>query len=281
MPQNDGFDMGAFATHLNVIYHNQPTDIEPAGLDLFTHPSQPAGTKSTKADALQGAVASAGPRADGELGDMRPSLVDTDVVGRVADTGNSDAAAARDKLAQEALLANPAEMRRLFPTVLKDVSLNHNGYLDLAEIDKGLQNAQLSQTEKNFLTVLKAGYKEFSLGPTHAASDGLGVSATGLAMVDKALNRSIKEDPMFLYAAKRDLVVGPLAGATVGGLLVKNFADPKAKLLFMGGSVAFWTGLAEGLDVLGKFDGEEKATYDNVAKNYKSFVDKFENPNGA
>jgi hypothetical protein len=38
MALHDGFDPVAFEDHLNVIYHNRPTDIAPLGLDLFGPP---------------------------------------------------------------------------------------------------------------------------------------------------------------------------------------------------------------------------------------------------
>jgi hypothetical protein len=52
MPHNDGFPMEAFKAHLNVIYHNKLTDIEPASLNLFADSRQAMPAKYTKADTL-------------------------------------------------------------------------------------------------------------------------------------------------------------------------------------------------------------------------------------
>ena len=73
--------------------------------------------------------------------------------------------AAKNRLAQEALLANPAEIRKMFPQLLKDVSVHGNDHLDQSEIRAGLQNTKLPQSEINVLTVLYNGYPYFRQMP--------------------------------------------------------------------------------------------------------------------
>jgi len=122
----------------------------------------------------------------------------------------TEAEAASNKMALEALAANPAELRQMFPKVYADVSTNHNNHLDMDEIDAALNSGKLDQTETNYLTVLKAGYNELSVGPlpAHLYSrklpvDDYGISADSLAMLDKAVNRGIKEDPFFFHCCRR------------------------------------------------------------------------------
>ena len=78
--------------------------------------------------------------------------------------------AASNRLAEDALLDNPAAMRKMFPQVYKDISLNHNDHLDEEEIKQALKGGAISQDERNFLTVLKDGYKQYSYDPKSALS---------------------------------------------------------------------------------------------------------------
>jgi hypothetical protein len=268
MPNDSGFDMAAFKSHLDAVYHNRPTDIEPPGLDLFTHPAQPISFKPAATDPLQGALAAVRPT---ETPGPAVALKTADAIKPPPESDAADAA--RNKLAQEALLANPAEMRKLFPALLKDVSLNHNDHLDIAEIDKGLQNAQLSQSEKNFLTVLKKGYKELSLEPCGCA-DPDGVSANGLAVVDKALNRQISDDPIYADNARQDIWKGVAYGAAIGA--ITGFRrDARSGLIMAGLASAAGILLFEGEDWIIKATGGENKTYDRVEQNYKAFASQY------
>jgi hypothetical protein len=61
------------------------------------------------------------------------------------------------------MLADPGQMLKLFPSVLKDVSVNHNDHIDMYEIDQGLKNSKLSESEIAFLAALKVGYRALSV----------------------------------------------------------------------------------------------------------------------
>jgi hypothetical protein len=143
-------------------------------------------------------------------------------------TGDTSAEKARTKLAEEALSANPAEMRRLFPLVYGHVSLNHNEHLDTAEIDKGLANPSLAQNEKDFLALLKDGYQVLSLDYSGDA-DKNGVSANSLAIIDRAMNPKLNENP--LYKSK---AIGSLASGLAFGVSTAVYdkgEDAKTRLI--------------------------------------------------
>jgi hypothetical protein len=274
MPSDGGFDLAAFKAHLDVVYHDRPTDVEPVGLDLFGPPSRPLSWTGNRDVLVEATAAQRSPAAT----TVTPAPPDAGKATDQSPQPDSDslAEAARNKLAQEAMLASPAEMRKLFPTVLKDVSLNHNDHLDLAEIENGLKNKQLSQTELNFLTVLKNGYQVLSQAPG-GDIDKSGVSATSLAMIDKAMNRSIKDDPIYSHTVLEDLGKGIGLGVAAGGYAAWNLPGPLWKVLGLVGGAVIGVATQEALGYVSKEMGSEDVPYDNVEAKYKSFVQSYEN----
>jgi hypothetical protein len=211
-------------------------------------------------------------------------LTAADLARKAEEARKAEAEAAGNKMAQEALAADPAEMRKLFPAVYKDVNLNGNGHLDLVEIKKALYGSPLSQAERNYLTVLEAGYKQFSynaqspLFKTGAfQTDPDGISADSLAVLDKAVNRGINEDPYFSWAIK----VAPAVNAVMaGGMAAATSAawhdDGKEVLLWSaGGALVGGLGVA-GMILNEKYNGQEDKEYDQVKTDYQSFVKDFD-----
>jgi hypothetical protein len=274
MPQNDGFDTGAFEAHLNVIYHNRPTDIEPAGLDLFAAAQGQPPARQSAADPLRQSTdrntAGAQPSqtAKPEATDASPVLV------RQSDA-DKQAEAAGDRLAQEALLANPAEIRQLFPRLLSDASLNHNDHLDIAEINQALQQKSLPQNEIDALNVLKAGYKQFS-PDLDGSTDPDGVSDASLAVLDKSMNRALKEDPIYAHEGKVNLLLGLGVGAALGAYMGRESVQISVLAAVAGAAVEGVAG--EGIALWHKVGGHDDEKYDDVQKQYLSFVQGYEHP---
>jgi hypothetical protein len=191
--------------------------------------------------------------------------------------------AANDKLAQEALLSDPAKMRQIFPQVYKDVSLNHNDHLDLIEIQKGLHNPNLSSDERNLLTVMEQGYKNFTYDPTSLTAlthefdyDANGVSAGSLTMLDKAIDRKIPEDPYYDHAKKVIAIAGPILNGAIGAGISAAYGDSWKEMLAWGGALAVGGTLEKEYDLYkDKTNGTEDKMYDQIKTNYQSFVADF------
>jgi len=183
------------------------------------------------------------------------------------------AEAARSKLAQEHLLANPAEMRQLFPRVLGDVSVNHNGHIDMYEIEQGLKNPNLAQCEKDLLQTFRQGYEHMRFRADFG-KDSDGISADSLAMIDKAVNRSITDDPHFSSTNFSKPLIWATSGA-IGGLITNRALNGKNSKVGLA-AVAAWvlTGLAigEGKVLWEKYGGAEDEKYDGLKNEYQLFV---------
>jgi hypothetical protein len=269
MPNDAGFDLEAFKAHLNVIENHQPSAIPPLGPELQVPLSPATGPPVTPKDSLQGAMDTLNLPKETRAPDQgKPGT----------DLGPGGAEEARNHLAQEALQANPAEMRRLFPQLLKKISIYRNDHLNLYEIESGLHNAALSQDEKTMLTVLKEDYLAFSELPGHALTRGVipvldneGVSAQSLTMVDKALNRNISDDPIYRQQAKEAVWDGLKVGS-LAGFAIATFYRRSLPLLVVADAAAI--GLIEGYEWLRKGGSAENQTYDMVKQNYKAFADK-------
>ena len=281
MQESDSAEIKAFSEHLNVIYKDKTTDTPPSGLDLFSHPPAPAGRPQPAEDPLQQAVGSAKPTALSTPSDLTPPAGSAEIA--LSSAGQAESA--KEKLAQEALLANPAEMRKLFTTVYKDVSVNHNDHLDLYEINQGLQRTDLPEDENNFLTVLKAGYKDFSYDPKSKLAnktgvldlDDEGVSAGSLAVLDKAINRGINEDPYFAYQSKLDFAIDFIGGGLLGLYWGREDGGGAKTMMISAGFYAVAaTAIGEGLLLHKKHDGFEDQMYDSVKNDYQSFVKDYE-----
>ena len=189
----------------------------------------------------------------------------------------------KNLLAQEALLADPALMRKMFPTLLKDLGGRWSGYLNMADISEGLDKDNITQDDRNLLTVLKAGYTEFSQLPSahHTLKhEDAGVSANTLAVVDKSVNRSIADDPIRRYDQTWGLISPVLTGASAAGYISKFFkASPRTRLIATG-----VTGVAFGIlyEVAQTGDGPRAKTdaYNGEKNNYEAFVKDFVKTNG-
>jgi len=193
-----------------------------------------------------------------------------------AEQAEREAEAARSKLAQEHLLDNPAEMRKIFPRVLNDVSVNHNGHIDMYEIEQGLKNPKLDQAEKDLLVTFRQGYDNLRLDWSFG-KDADGISETSLAMIDKAMNRSIDDDPHFEHKAiSKPIISGAAAGVSifVDARFRAHFSTKEALIL---GGIACVAGAiyGEGTALIEKYFGEYDNQYDNIKNDYQSFVKDF------
>jgi hypothetical protein len=262
MAIDNEFDPSVFKSLLDGSLHRMPAgSVSPGGGDPANHFAVPIGPE------LDPAIFSHPPSTGAKPGDAGKSGEGVKPI----DTPNpADPDQAKNRLAQEALLADPASMRKLFPTLLKDVGLGPNDYLDMAEIDKELQNEKLSQADKNFLTVLKKGYKEFSVTVKGTDEDSDGVSADSLAIINKALNRKLAEDPIYTQTAKSDIWGSLLQGA----LLVSAYTKGNLweRLAGAAGGAIINLALYEGADLLADKIGIYDGRYDSVEKDYKSFA---------
>jgi hypothetical protein len=181
---------------------------------------------------------------------------------------------ARQKMAVEALMADPAEMRRMFDDVKDKVHLDQAGNIELWAINEGLSSNSLSEKEKAFLVILRDDYGQLTLQLSYngTATKDLGVSAENMAIIDKALNPKLNQDPIYWANARFDLFLGPLLGFAGGGLvgvLAKNNID-----LALTSSVALAavaTAGLEGKDLVRKLNGTEDKQYDAIAKQYRDF----------
>jgi hypothetical protein len=194
-------------------------------------------------------------------------------------------AEAANKLAQEALLADPATMRKLFPTVLNDVKGNNNGgYLDMADIKQGLQNPALSQQDKNYLTVLEKGYDNFTWDPNssslfvhHFQHSPAGVTSQSLTMLNRAVDRTIPEDPYYDHARTVGAINGFSEGASAAFLT--NKIVPRDKRFAIGLVIVGGIGdlLVHEIAVQKQHsDGTEDKMFDQISSDYKSFVKTFD-----
>ena len=268
MTRESGFDVTAFKTNLDDMYRDRLTNSEPAGVDLFSQAyprdvAKPAAHAS--ADPLTAAVDS-----------MRGEVI-VDAVERVK---AAQAQAAKDNKDQLALAQNPAEMRKLFPQLLKDLHHRDPDHIALDEIESGLKDQQLSQLEKNFLTVLKRGYDKFQYTPTADAfvgeaypTDELGVSAGSLAMIDKALHRDTWENPWLSYQCLHHGLKSAVAsGLFFGGLSAAFDHNPKQALGTAVGVGAMFGLFGAAMPLLSRVVGDEKNMYDKIEINYNSFL---------
>lgn len=283
MSQHDGLAIESIKAHLNETAVPQLTGAGPNPFDQYRLAPNPSSPLHPSQDPIQQATDAITSLAHPKPVDPNAPLSPRDIAA-ARDAANlaasrAQAEAAKQKLAQEALLANPAEMRKLFPKVYNDVSINHNNHLDKFEIDKGLQNQSLSQDERNLLTVFKAGYEHFSIGPfltwglstTTTEPDFDGVSARSLTAIDKAVNRGIKDDPFYSVQTK----VTPAAMFAVGALTslaLTRGASPRVRLTYAVGSGLFGAAYGEGAVIMRKYDGYDDTRYDAVKNDYQSFV---------
>jgi hypothetical protein len=265
MAIENGFNPSAFKSLLDGSLHSMPAgSLHPFG-DPSNHFSVPIGPE------LDPSIFSRPPSTAAKPGDAGKAGEGS----RPPDTLNpGDPDLAKNRLAQEALLADPAEMRKLFPTLLKDIGLAPNDYLDMAEIDKELQNEKLSQADKNFLTVLKKGYKEFSVTVKGTDEDSDGVSADSLAIINKALNRKLAEDPIYTQTAKSDILGSLLQGAILVSAYTKG--NVWERLAGAAGGAVINLALYEGGDWIADKIGIYDDRYDTVEKDFKSFRSNYE-----
>ena len=211
-------------------------------------------------------------------------LAQADQVAAREEAARVAADAAKNRLAQEALLTNPAEMRALWPQAYEAASLNHNGHLDLPEIQKALTNTDLPDDTRNFLTVLKAGYKNFtvSTGDTKTQimgqldSDYGGVNPDSLAILNKALDRNIHEDPLYKDALKLTPEAVGIAGLAGALTAFRMRMTGREGALFAGGGAVAGGLLFAGAVTVQKYNGAEDKMYDQVQTNYMSFVKDFD-----
>ncbi len=273
MPPSDAIDLAEFQSHLDVIYHNRPTSFEPDWLDMFEPPRNAIGTPGATVTLEKG------------LSDQPqlspPAEVEGADAARPADAINAaEAASARSRLAQEALVANPGEMRKLFPVVLKDVGIKYGSHLDMADISIGLRNPQLPQADKDFLAVLQAGYEHFNRGTSaknnsELEADPLGVSANSLAILDKSLNRNNPDDPLHRHDLELGWIDPFIMGANAGALLGRlTHVEPRTGMI-MAGVGAFGSALTYELSTWGGSKNETQS-YDHLKSDYQSFLKDFE-----
>jgi hypothetical protein len=277
MAQNDVLDLGAAKSDLNPTFHNLPGDGPKLTLGQSAHTGLSLGPQMNTQDFLQKAVNDASaPPAASPAGTAKRAEAPAQTDATAASP--ADPEAARNKLAQEALLADPAQMRKVFPVVLQDMGLKENAYLDMSAIDLGLHNSKLSQSDKNFLTVLKAGYKEFSQTPTEMSKlqdDGSGVSAKSLTILDKAINRDIADDPIQKNDQEWGWIKAGSVGLSLGSLGAKMISDKRLAMVAMGASAIGGALLWECM-VSGKGSEVEAESYDTEKNHYLAFVKDFE-----
>jgi hypothetical protein len=186
--------------------------------------------------------------------------------------GPTQAEEARQRLAEEALLANPAEMRRQFPDLLKVLDKNHDGKLNQAEVFAQTNTASLSVSQRAFLAILQKGYGDLSRGFGQLPGNGC-INNDCLAVVDKAINRNINDDPLFANRAIFNLGTSVLSGAAIG--LIKTEGNGKAKLAGAATTALEMTTTSEGELLIKKWNGDEDRDYDLVKERYLSFKNKW------
>jgi len=173
----------------------------------------------------------------------------------------------KELAAQDYLLQHPDQMRKLWKTTYDDVTVNKNGHIDMYEIDQGLAKKSLPEAERNFLAILKQGYLQLSYD-VQGGVDKDGVSAKSLLMIDKAMNRSLNEDPVYKDHAMGDIAAGALYGLWAS----RTGTDAKTKLTKGLLGFATVTAAFELKDLLVKYTGGYDETYDKVKLSYSSFV---------
>jgi len=191
-----------------------------------------------------------------------------------------DSLSARNKLAEEALLAQPGQIRQFFPALMKDLGQKPDDDLSMSEIDLALKNPHLSQVDVNLLTVFKAGYTEFSQVvdfDSELQADTSGISGKSLTVLDKAMNRNITDDPI-LTKEKEFGWVSPVIGvsttAAAGARYFKATADYAS---YIGLGSAVLTGLGyEIYAAEGGMKDDNDRKYDAEKSAYTAFVTGFE-----
>jgi len=197
--------------------------------------------------------------------------------------------AAKNKLAQEGLIADIGAMRKQFPDLMEDMkkefpTVPFGSRLSLDQINQGLKDQSLSQEDKNLLAVFKAGFNVLNESNLRVGDDGTHptgpydeISASSLAMIDKAVNRSISGDPYFKEHIWDDMFASGTKLALAAGAAA-YWGTRSAKTAFMAAAVADIGGQAIGAasPLYTKFSGGEDQIYDRVKDEYLTFSDVFD-----
>lgn len=273
MPNDSGFDQAEFKKHLDSIYPHQiidetypqrPSDVGPA----LPVPAE-AQTPGDSANAVLPQVTITNSR------DSEP-----DYLTQATDTAKSQTDIALDKraldfAAQKQLLAHPEEIRRLFPEMLKSFNRNGNDGLDMGEIDRGLTQPSLTDLQRNYLTVLKNGYRVLHDKPEH--QDDGGIESFDLEKTDRAMHPDLNEDPLYVRDA---LLAAPKLALGAGFLAFRLSKGGSAKDKAIEGGLVALGALAiteVGYFLAHQFGGYE-SSYEDVAKKYRAFAKSYDAP---
>ncbi|MBS1991204.1 MAG: hypothetical protein JSS86_01615 [Cyanobacteria bacterium SZAS LIN-2] len=176
----------------------------------------------------------------------------------------------RDLSAQKELLAHPGELRRLFPEMLKEFDLTHQGYLDRHDIAKGLARGSLTDLQRNYLTVLRNGYDGILRDSKKFAP---GIQEYDLARIEKAMNRSLPEDPIWAEQARVTLPTASLISAVAVSAISVRLAMKNP--VIYAGSILGVLAFGEACVLYNHLAGRYNKEYDNIEQRYRRFVDHY------
>ncbi len=195
---------------------------------------------------------------------------------RPSNDNDSPEADARQKLAVEALMADPAQMRKVFADLQEKISPDGTGNIGWNAITAGINDSRMTQQERDLLFILKDDYS--ALSTIDGGNSNAGISADEMTILNKALNRNLKEDPIYAENAKLHLVLGPVFGMPLGAIAGGLCFGPPGIIAgaVIGGVVM--AGVDEAQDYLKKLPGADyDKQYDKVKADYQGFENKEKN----
>jgi len=179
------------------------------------------------------------------------------------------------KMLAESLMENPAEMRKLFHQMQGKPDHSSTGRIGHQTIKDALAGKNITDRERAFLNILNDDFYELSMGSTGKPSlVETGIDDRSLAILEKALNRKLAEDPIYDAWAKRICTIEAIGGAAAGAAIGSRVRSG------LGAAIGLLAGTVVGaigglMEAKTHKDHNEIANcYDDVARRYQNFVEK-------
>jgi hypothetical protein len=184
----------------------------------------------------------------------------------------SPAAIARNRLSEQALVANPTELRQIFATNIGSLDSTATGYLNETQIAQDLSDQSVTGKERQMLNILYRGYDMFASAGNGVTDANKGINLTDLQIVEKSMNTKLPGDPFADHMHHMGLRIAPFS-AVVGALMGAEAGPPGMAVgAALGAAVGAVGGLA--IDTLGRLVTSPQV-YSEVAGQYREFARKF------
>jgi hypothetical protein len=185
----------------------------------------------------------------------------------------SPAAIARNRLSEQALIANPTELRQIFAANIGSLDSTATGYLNETQIAQGLSDQAVTGKERQMLNILYRGYDMFARAGNGITDANKGINLTDLQIVEKSMNPNLPGDPFEDHMYHLGLTGATFPAAVVGALLGVEAGPPGMAVgAALGAAVGAVGGLA--IDALGPLVISPQV-YSDVARQYREFTRNF------